>query len=97
MVYLHLLQTQTDLMGFSANYQRYASAGDKFIFLGEAVTLLLNQQVINSLKSLTNQFYVLEADCECRGIIKQIPAFVETISDDKMVQLTEESIQVISW
>lgn len=94
---LHLIaQFNTDDK-FNLLLQRYAEKGDPLLFIGEGVTTLLSKSVIDAINHNNSPSFALAVDCRCRGLEVFIPSITRQISDDEMVGLLADCVQVISW
>lgn len=97
MANLHLISELTAKSELPHQLQRFTSENDKLLFIGNSVISLVALEYRELLSNIKNPIYVLEADVKCRGIQANIPANINMISDEKMVQLSAQSQQVISW
>ena len=99
---LHLISHSIDAQALARNADRYLKKGDSILLIADGVLLALQQPLAQSLKSLSENCYLLDQDCLCRGLNQllnqQVDDFrIEQISYEGMVELCARSKQVISW
>lgn len=97
MAKLHLLAHNYELVEFHRLFARYFQQGDALLFIGDAVTNLLEHSSVDFINQAKIKTFALKADCQCRGVSSLIPEAVEQIDDHKMVKLTVEYQPIISW
>jgi len=94
---LHLISQPMTAEQLQASIARYIAAEDPLLFIGDAVVVLLKHPHRDLLLTLDNSIYALTADLKSRGLADKIPDLIHSCHDDKMVELTLTSSQVISW
>lgn len=94
---LHIISTVKNKNWFDNQVARLCGANDKIIFIGDAVSSVVDQNMQVNFKKLKLSIYVLQADLKCRGIESLCPSFIQIITDADMVELTINSDQNISW
>lgn len=94
---LHIIAQSQDANQFQRALSRYAKEHDTILFISDSVTSLLDKTIIAQIATGSYTCYALTADCLCRGVEKQLPDFILPASDQKMVQLSAECHQIISW
>ena len=97
MTKLHLISDELELPQLMDNAARYLNEQDPLLFIADGVNGLLVKTNLQYLSSLQNTIFALAADCNCRGITHLLPASISQISDHKMVELSVDSSQIISW
>ena len=94
---LHLISQALELKQLKACLSRYATKEDPLLFIGDSVTTLLDNEVIDFINLHSYKVSVLDADCACRGINQMMSCSIRQISDQEMVELTLKHQQTISW
>jgi sulfur relay protein TusB/DsrH len=107
MANLHIISQAQTTAAFKQQSARLINTHDSLLFIADATMNLcdsaFNKEMQKQLEQ--NSIYALEADCLSRGIAANIEQFtvkratnsVKLIDDHKMVKLTLQHQQVISW
>ena len=97
MARLHLISQQLNSLQMNRNLSRLVANNDQLLFIGEAISGLIDRENLTLLNSCSVALLALKSDVLCRGLENKLPPSVSIIDDIKMVELTLENEQVISW
>jgi len=99
---LHLISHSFETQTLAQKAECYLEKDDSVLLIADGVLMGLQQPLVQLLLDTSDNCYLLDQDCRCRGISPLLDkqpngGRLKLISYETMVDLCARSEQVISW